>query len=150
MSASGGSYLIFMLGGERYAVDLCQVAEVGEPPELWPIPCAPPCYVGAMNFHGAIVAVLELRRFLGLAGQAPLNKNIVLAPSVAGLSLLVEKVLRMVPADSVSLRDVEGGDEAERHIVLDDGEALVLDAAELARRASEQISGWGAPAAYTP
>jgi chemotaxis signal transduction protein len=60
MSGALRKYLIFTLAGQRFALDLAQVAEVVEQPATWPIPLAPSCYRGAMNFHGTIVAVMDL------------------------------------------------------------------------------------------
>ena len=69
MTETEHKYLIFSLQGSRYAFDLAQVAEVCEPLPTWPVPGAPPCYAGAMNFHGTIVAVMDLAAFLGLPGE---------------------------------------------------------------------------------
>ena len=38
----------------------------GQPPHTWPIPGSPLRYVGAMNFHDTIVAVMDMAAFLGL------------------------------------------------------------------------------------
>lgn len=142
MTDSGHKYLIFTLRGRRYAFDLTQVAEVVEPPITWPIPKAPPCYSGAMNFHGSIVAVMELAAFLGISGSHKLEKAIVLAPDIASLALLVERVERTVPAGQVRFSDqVQGGDEriSSQTLLLADEPVVLIDAAELLRLAAEQI-----------
>lgn len=124
-------FLIFSLPGSRYALDLAQVAEVGDPPQLWPIPLAPPCYSGAINFHGDIVAVLDLAVFLGLAGPGSPEKIIVLHHEIASLALLVETVVRIVSWDEVSFTTTHDGTFAAATLGLTDGEAILIDLAVL-------------------
>jgi purine-binding chemotaxis protein CheW len=142
MTDSGHKYLIFTMQGRRYAFDLAQVAEVGEPPLTWPIPKAPSCYAGAMNFHGSIVAVMDLAAFLGIPGVHKMEKVIVLAPDIASLALQVEHVERTVPEGQVQISDqVPEGEEwfSSRTLLLADGSVVLIDAAELVREAAERI-----------
>lgn len=137
-------YLIFTLHGKRYAFDLVQVAEVIEPPPTWPIPGAPSCYSGAMNFHGAIVAVMDLAAFLGISGDQCLEKVVVLNAGIAALAFLVERVERIVPADQVQYgsqvhqvdKEISSGT-----LSMADGGAILLDAAGLAQVATDRIAG---------
>ena len=145
MTDAGRKYLVFTLPGRRYAVDLAQVAEVEEPPALWPIPGAPACYPGAMNFHGSIVAVMNLAAFLGGPAPQRLEKVIVLDAAVASLALLVERVESIVPADQVRYDGHRARQAEERcssgTLVLPDGATAVLfDVAELVREATERIA----------
>lgn len=137
-------YLLFTLQGRRYAFDLAQVAEVGEPLPTWPIPGAPACYPGAMNFHGTIVAVMDLAAFLGFSGEHCLEKVVVLNAGLAALAFLVERVERIVPADQVQygiqVQQLDTG-ISTRTLTLANGEAELLDAAELAHAATERIAG---------
>ncbi|MHB8056533.1 MAG: chemotaxis protein CheW, partial [Desulfuromonadaceae bacterium] len=82
-------FLIFRMQDSLYALDLAQTAEVADLTQLWPIPLAPPCYSGAMNFHGDIIAVMDLSLFLGLSGGNRPEKMIVLHQSIASLALLL-------------------------------------------------------------
>lgn len=141
MTSSGSRYLLFLLQGRRYALDLSQVSEVCEPPQLWPIPSAPACYAGAMNFHGTIVAVLDLAAFIGHNGYDDLEKNIVLAPEIAALSFLVERVIRIVPAAQVTVLSENDDLFSAGVLALPEGEAVLLDAAAVAARAAETING---------
>jgi chemotaxis signal transduction protein len=140
MSAESRKYLIFELAGRRFAFDLAQVAEVVEQPVTWPIPMAPRCYQGAMNFHGTIVAAMDLAMFLGLADSRISEKTIVLDTRIASLAFLVERVVRIVSVDASDLR--EGSEEtfATGKLNLPDGDALLLDAAAVAARAEETIN----------
>lgn len=141
MSEASRKYLIFMLAGRRFAFDLAQVAEVEEPPHTWPIPMAPRCYTGAMNFHGTIVAVMDLAMFLGLPGDHATEKLIVLDTRITALAFQVEKVIRIVSVDQADIR--ENADEAFATALLNlpDGKATLLDAAAIAERAGETING---------
>jgi len=140
MSESARKYLIFLIGGRRFALDLAQVAEVEEQPVTWPIPMAPRCYTGAMSFHGTIVAVMDLAMFLSLPDSNGTDKVIVLDTRIASLAFLVEQVIRISTVDQSDIR--EGADEefATAWLNLADGEAILLDAAQLAERAGETIN----------
>ena len=140
MSQVSQKYLIFMLAGRRFAFDLTQVAEVEEQPVTWPIPMAPSCYPGALNFHGTIVAAMDLALFLGMSGNHGTEKVIVLDTRIAALAFLVEQIIRIVSVAETEMR--EGSDEpfATALISLPDGEATLLDAAAIAERAGETIN----------
>lgn len=144
MTESGQKYLIFTLHGRRYAFDLAQVAEVDEPPPTWLIPGAPSYYPGAMNFHGTIVAVMDLAAFLGLPGNHRLEKVVVLNGALAALAFLVEQVERIVPAEQVQqgsqIQQVDTGISSIT-LTLANGDAILLDAAELAHEATVRIAG---------
>lgn len=120
--------LIFSLQGSRYALDLAQVAEVGDPPQMSPIPLAPPCYSGALNFHGDIVAVMDLALFLGLSGTVNPGKIIILHQEVASLAFLVDTIIRIVSEEEVS-------STAPTTLALHDGDAILLDLEALVHEA---------------
>jgi purine-binding chemotaxis protein CheW len=141
MSEESRKYLIFTLADRRFALDLAQVAEVEEQPILWPIPMAPRCYSGACNFHGTIIAVMDLTQFLDFPGNHTTEKMIVLDTGIASLAFLVERVVRIASVDPIDIR--EGSEEAfaTAQLWLPDGEAVLLDAAAIAERAGEIING---------
>lgn len=140
MTEAGRRYLLFTLEGGRYALDLAQVAEVEEPPVTWPIPAAPPCYPGAMSFHGGIVAVMDLAAFLGRPGAQGREKVVVLDPAIASLALLVERVIRIVPREQVEISAPPAEAFATALLELPEGKATLLDAAEIAARAADSIN----------
>lgn len=61
--------LVFSLAGERYGIETTQVLEVIPLRELTAVPCTPGFVLGVVNHRGRILAVLDLRRLLDLAGQ---------------------------------------------------------------------------------
>jgi purine-binding chemotaxis protein CheW len=127
MADHNRKFLIFSLSGSLYALDLAQVAEVGDPPLMWPIPLAPPCFSGVLNFHGDIVAVMDLAVFLGLDGPGKSGKIVVLQQEIASLAFLVDTVVRIVSEDEVSFTPTPDGGFAAAVVGLIDGEAIQLD-----------------------
>ncbi|MGD9942282.1 MAG: chemotaxis protein CheW [Burkholderiaceae bacterium] len=58
-------FLEFGLAGERFAVDTRFVHGLQALTGLTPLPCVPPFVLGILNVRGLIVAVIDLREFLG-------------------------------------------------------------------------------------
>jgi len=141
MTGTNRKFLIFTLAGRRYALDLAQVAEVVEQPATWPIPLAPPCYHGAMNFHGTIVAVMNLALFLGLPGEYGTEKTVVLDTRIASLAFSVEDIIRIIPQGQAGLSEAPQ-DEAFAcgRLNLPEGKVTLLDAAALAEHAAMTIN----------
>lgn len=129
------SFLIFSLPGSFYALDLAQVAEVGDPLQMSPIPLAPPCYSGALNFHGDIVAVINLALFLGLTVCSQPGKIVVLHREVASLAFLVDTVIRIVSEEDVSFNAPPDSGFAAATLALHDGKAILLDLEALVHEA---------------
>ncbi len=140
MNQPSSKYLIFQLSGRRFALNLAQVAEVAELPETWPIPMAPRCYQGAMNFHGTIVAVMDLSMFMGLETTDSPEKTIVLDTRIAALALQVDHVIRIESVSNAGLRESSDNPFAIGILSLADGGALLLDASAIAKRAGETIN----------
>lgn len=127
MTAHDRKFLIFSLQDSFYALDLKEVAEVGDPPQMWPIPLAPACYIGALNFHGDIVAAMNLALFLGLPGSVKPGKIIVLNQEIASLAFLVDTVVGIVSERETSIGKPPECDFAAALLSLPDSEAIQLD-----------------------
>jgi purine-binding chemotaxis protein CheW len=118
--------LVFTLRGERYALDLREVAEVMEPPSTFPIPHAPSCLAGIINFHGSLVAVLDLARFFAVEPGSEEGKILVLDKSIANLALKVDTVENLIPEESI-LEERDGSEETTaRLLIMADGEIREL------------------------
>jgi len=141
MTGDGCKYLVFTLQGRRFAFNLDQIAEVEEVPVIWPIPSAPVCYRGAVNFHGTIVAVMDLAAFLGYSSCTDPGKMITLDLRSASLAFLVEQVVRITTFGEVSLDSAPGEEFAAATLELHDGTATLLDARLIVARAQETING---------
>lgn len=120
-------YVIFTVQGARYAFDLARIAAVAEPLRCWPIPGAPACYRGAVNFHGSIIAVIDLAHFMDMPACSEPEKMIVLSSETSSLAFLVESVLRIAPDHEVTLLDPQQSQFTASTLMLIDGTAALLD-----------------------
>lgn len=86
--------LTFFLAGERYAFPLEAVREVCRPAMITALPGLPPVVLGAMGLRGEVLAVLDLRRLLGLAESplTPASRLIVIHQGTITAALLVDQV----------------------------------------------------------
>ena len=131
MTSHSRKFLVFSLQGSLYALDLAHVAEVCDPVKMSPIPMAPACYSGALNFHGNIVAVIDLRSFLDLTECGPPEKIIVLQQEVASLAFLVDTAHRIISEDEISFSPSPDNRFAATTLLFCDGEAILLDLEKL-------------------
>ena len=58
-------FLLFKAAGEGFAFRLQEISEVMEPQPVFPIPRAPGHFLGLINFHGTLSALVDLPLFLG-------------------------------------------------------------------------------------
>jgi purine-binding chemotaxis protein CheW len=71
--------LVFLLGGERYGVEVGNVREIYPLERLTPVPRTPNFVAGVFNARGRILTVIDLRAFLGMPAirLSPQTKIIV-------------------------------------------------------------------------
>lgn len=100
--------LLFSLGCRRYALPLDLVQEIVEAPRLHYIPRAGGDYLGAMNFHGRILPVLDLAAWLHEESDRRDSRVIVLATERCALALAVTAVGKITESSA----PVFEGDEA--------------------------------------
>jgi purine-binding chemotaxis protein CheW len=67
--ADAAPIVVFTLGDEKYALEARHVREVVRLSEYTPLPGAPAVLVGVVNLRGDILAVFDLRSFLGAAAR---------------------------------------------------------------------------------
>jgi len=97
--------LLFTLADQRFALDLQEVAEVMEPPTSYPIPRTPAHFVGLINFHGTLTALVDLGLYLGFSRRPTTQgKVLVLDTRLASLALWVDGVSAVVAGSTVSAR----------------------------------------------
>jgi purine-binding chemotaxis protein CheW len=104
----------FLLATQRYGLETGWVDEVFPFKELTPVPCTPACFVGVVNVRGRMLAVLDLRRFLGLpsSGLRDLHTVIILRSEEQDLGILADDVagVRSVPLSQLQeARTAPGG-----------------------------------------
>lgn len=139
MSKGTKRLLLFTLGDRRYALDLEDIAEVLPPPVTFPVPWAPPSLMGAMNFHGSLVAVLDLAAFMKIGPLVPDGNVLVLDRGLANLALWVDRVGNIVPADGVLEEDLSSEPLVEKVLIMADGEVSMLALTNLLERVEEAM-----------
>ena len=87
--------VVVRLGGDRYALPMASVGEVGRPPSLTRVPGLPGWVAGVANWRGRVLAVLDLRPLVGAPAGELDRRGRVLVLSAGGLraGLLVEQVV---------------------------------------------------------
>jgi purine-binding chemotaxis protein CheW len=99
----------FILGGERYALDIHLAREIVEMLQITPIPRAPSYISGVINLRGEITNIMNLNTMLGLVNQEQREnqKIIVLVPEVvsgSNVGIIVDDVIGVL---QVAEADVE-------------------------------------------
>lgn len=104
-------YLLFGLGEATYAARVGHVLEIATMPPITPVPNVPLWLRGVINLRGEILALIDLRNFLGLAPQpSDLGRLLVVrggrhdaAGTEPTAGILVDAVRGIVPLDEESL-----------------------------------------------
>ncbi|HJV35059.1 chemotaxis protein CheW [Geomonas sp.] len=94
-------FLLFQAAGEGFAFRLREISEVMEPQDSFPCPRAPRHFLGLLNFHGTLTALVDLSRYLGRESRSREGKVLVLDTRGAHLALLVEGVWAILPREAV-------------------------------------------------
>jgi purine-binding chemotaxis protein CheW len=131
--------LIFSVKGNRYAVDLQDVAEVMDPPGMYPVPWAPACIKGAINFHGSLVSVLDLACIMDVGSIEQEGNILVLDKKIANLALWVDGVENIVLTDGILEQDQSNNPLVRFLLVMADGEIRMLALEKLLERIEETL-----------
>lgn len=123
--------LVFSLAGARYAVELRYVREVTRLVEFSPVPGLPPFYSGVTSVRGEIVALIDLRGFLGAAGAglSDSSRAIVLGRERGEFAMLADELARiafLAPGELLEAPSASQGGGA-RALGLTREAVLVLD-----------------------
>ena len=108
--------LIFKLADEWFGLEVDDLQEIVESPELNYVPRAPDWIIGAINFHGNIVPVLDLGKYMGLADSAYGDRAVVLPIGQKALALGVSGIHRIVPLDPDLMLPCQQEEQKELHI----------------------------------
>jgi purine-binding chemotaxis protein CheW len=94
-------YIVFTLGGSRYAVPVPYVLEIGRVPRITPVPNVPAWVRGVINLRGDILSVIDFRLFLGLEDHPPTEHSRMLVVKTGDdemtTSLIVDHIAGIVP-----------------------------------------------------
>ena len=95
---TGTQYLTFRLGEEVFALDITQVREVLDYPQITRVPRMPAFMRGVTNLRGAVVPVLDLRLKFGMtAAERTVNSCVI----IFEVDLAGERTVLGALADSV-------------------------------------------------
>jgi purine-binding chemotaxis protein CheW len=94
-------FLLFSVAGEPFAFNLLEISEVMEPPASFPVPLAPRHFIGLINFHGALTALVDLALYLGHGRRSATGKVLVIDTKLASLALKVDGVNAIITAEAV-------------------------------------------------
>jgi purine-binding chemotaxis protein CheW len=91
--------------GERYAIEAGHVLEVLPVRDLTPVPCTPAFVLGVVNRHGRMLAVLDVRRVVGLPSAAVTPASRIVVVEAAGLTfgIVADSVTGPIALDADSL-----------------------------------------------
>ena len=108
----------FMLGGERYAIDIQLAREIVEMIPITPIPRAPPYISGVINLRGEITNIMNLNTLLGLPPQETREnqKIIVLVPDAASgsnVGIIVDEVTSVLQVAETDIEHLGEGLSSE-------------------------------------
>jgi purine-binding chemotaxis protein CheW len=112
-------FLMFVVGGELFGIELTGIKEILSPPPITPVPRSTREVLGVCSVRGLLVTVLCLRRKLRLA-EPPTNRRsrILLTTSVSGETLgdEVRQVVRLQQSEIEPAASTLGSDASE-HVV---------------------------------
>ena len=91
--------LIFRLAEEVYGLEIDAIQELVEDPSLHYVPRAEGVLTGAINFHGQVLAVIDLPALLDFAGEGRDHRHVVLTPEFKSLALIVSGIEKIVELD---------------------------------------------------
>jgi purine-binding chemotaxis protein CheW len=131
--------LVFNVCGNRYALDLQDVAEVLAPSMTFPVPWAPGFLKGAMNFHGNLVTLLDLAEFMNIGAMDREGNFLVLDKRIANLALWVDGVENILLADAVLEEDESDDPLVDKVLIMADGEIRMLAVEKLLESIEETL-----------
>jgi len=131
--AQSSQVLVFRLDQRRYALPLAAVERVVRAVDVTPLPKAPAIVLGAINMHGRVLPVLDVRRRFRLPTREIRPADWFLVADTARHTVILvvddsEGVVERPQADIVvSSRIAPGLDDFPGVVRLDDGLVLIHD-----------------------
>jgi purine-binding chemotaxis protein CheW len=129
MTPEAKRILVFSLHDEEFALELQDVVEVVEPPVVFPIPRTPAYILGAMNFHGALLPIIDLARYANSGTCVADGKLLVLDSRIANLAIWVDSVKTIVSVDTIE-GEKAGEDDLTRKVLFINSKEIKLLALE--------------------
>jgi len=88
--------LIFQLGDETYGLEIEAIQEVIDDLPVHFVPHHDPVLIGAINFHGRILPVIDLPHLLGFEALERDQRLLVLTADYQALAMTVTRIERIV------------------------------------------------------
>lgn len=106
-----GRYLVFRLEDRSYGIATACIEEIVPMAELSVVPGAPAFLAGFLNVGGQIVAVISLRRLLGMVDREPqlYTPLVILKSTSQSIALIIDSVTRIVAIDDEDLISLSEG-----------------------------------------
>lgn len=124
--------LVFELGGDRFALETGYILEVFPLTNFTPVPGVPDFMVGVTPYRGEILALIDLRKLLGLEvkGVTDLSRILVLGAKRAQCGILVDKaheVILLQPEEMIDQQPAVTGIEGKCLRGVTRGGLIVID-----------------------
>ncbi|HEX9778267.1 MAG TPA: chemotaxis protein CheW [Geopsychrobacteraceae bacterium] len=138
--------LPFVLGGGLYGLELTQIQEVVDAAPVYYLPGAPEGIMGALNFHGRILPVLDLPLQFGFAKGPRSARMIVPTDRNCPLVLAVDSVRSVLSADAQQIKpclNVAAEETVQQVLDLDGQRIRLVDLTLLRKRVGRlcELSG---------
>ena len=146
LKAPPQQWVSFVLGDERYAVDVMRVKEVLKLVEITPVAGAPNFILGVINLRGSVVTVIDARCRFGLPQYEPddASRIILVDKGLDVVGILVDRVGQVlnISPDDVETTPLQGnGERRTQGVVTIDGEVIVVaDLDRLVPNEGQQMS----------
>jgi purine-binding chemotaxis protein CheW len=128
---------IFLLAGERFAVDVASAREVAVLEDVTVVPRGPAHLIGVTNLRGYILPVLDVRPLLGLPARPVAAGTRVLVVEVGAVQagMAIDGIRGLATFDEVLPLDAAArrayGDFGLGRLRYEDGKATLLDPARI-------------------
>jgi len=129
----------FLLGEEKYGVDIMDVKEIVRTREIRPIPNCPPYVAGILNLRGIIIPIIDLHRRFQLRSAAQDDEEALLSGIMVididgmELGIFIDRILRVVAIEAKELQSPPqmisgiGAEYIQSVVSEDNGYLLILN-----------------------
>jgi purine-binding chemotaxis protein CheW len=130
---------VFLLGEQRYGIELSELAEVVtfNNAACTPVPEAPAEFLGVINLRGEIRVVADLSRLLGLGNRATQRTGYVLLVGKRGqeVGLRVDGLdqIQLIPQEALTKSCASAGDLSARYVKAFTSDQVILLSSEAIR-----------------
>ena len=106
-TARAGRYLVFMLGGGEYCIDVLKVREIIGPLPVTRVPRLPETVRGVINLRGSIIPVVDLRIRFGMEAvdHGARTCMIVVQREDSELAAVVDRVCEVATIAEADIED---------------------------------------------